>query len=120
MSAPLQMELKQDAHEHQGGSDSKLDHVQRIVQAAIEPVAQQQRDTQGVQALHNTALRDMRPQIADIRFAQNGTAESVTNAKRHLAMMDSTVLPPPPLAAGWDGTTVAKGTCEAGVAMAAP
>lgn len=64
MFASLRLEPNQDLHKFQGHTDAKLDSVQRIVQAVIEPETQQPRDIQGVLAVHDMTLRDMRRQIA--------------------------------------------------------
>lgn len=120
MFATLRREMKNDLAAFQSHTDAKLESVQQIVQAAIEPMQRQQYEMQGRIQAHEDAINDVRQQILDLRLAQKGSEEKVEKVQRELTMVDEKAPPPPPPDAGWDRAvdrTVAKATCKAEVSL---
>lgn len=114
MIATLRMEFKQDMTEFQSKTDTKLDPVQTIIQAAAESLEVCELDMESEVSTHDQELNDMRQHTADTKYMQMGTEAAAMEVK----LFEEKAPPPPPPAAGWDrepDRTVAKASCKAEV-----
>lgn len=121
MIAALRAEPCQDLQEFQPRAGTKLDAVQRVVRSAIEPMEHRQQAIEGRSGTHETAISEMRQQLADIKHSQRGTQTAVAKVKRDIALAEAQAPVSPPPQAGWDrapACTKVRGTSRAEIALA--